>query len=417
MDFDDSPSEAAFRAEARHWIQANRPAYLDAELRRSASMSVDNVHLPILRGFDALAESRAWQRRKYDAGWVCIEWPKEHGGRGASPMERVIWLQEEGIYALLSHVFATGQGMGGSTLMAHGSEHLKQKHLRRLASGEDLWCQMFSEPSGGSDLAALRTRAERLPNGDWKLNGSKIWTTHAQLADYGLLIARTDPTVLKHKGLSMFVLDLKLPGVSVRPIRQMSGEACFNQVFFTDVVIPDEARIGEPGDGWRIALTTLMNERLLLGSTPDTGIDALLDLCATTSAGGQAAIDDRAVRAKVALWAAQSNGLKYAMMKAISDLSGGRPPGPEYSVGKLVADEMVQKVAEFALEVLGPSGVLAGPDDPASRFVSKLLKSPSVRVGGGTSEIQRNIIAERVLGIPQEPRPDKNIPYNQLTSG
>ena len=416
MDFDDNPSEAAFRAEARKWIAANKPSHLDAELERSVAQAVDIVHLPVLTNFDPLAESRAWQLRKYQAGWACVSWPKQYGCRAGSQMERVIFLQEEGIYAALSHVFQTGQGMCGTTLMAHGSEHLQQKHLRRLASGEDLWCQMFSEPSGGSDLAALKTRAERLPNGDWKINGSKIWTTHAQLADFGLLIARTDPDVPKHKGLSMFVLDLKLPGITVQPIRQMSGAACFNQVFFSDVILSDENRIGDVGAGWKISLTTLMNERLLLGSTPDTGIDALLALCATTKIGSHAAIDDPAVRAKIALWVAQTNGLKFAMMRAISDLSSGRPPGPEYSVGKLMADELLQQVCQFALDLLGPSGVLAGPGHPAAQFVGKLLKSPSVRVGGGTSDIQRNIIAERVLKIPQEPRPDKTVPYSQLAA-
>ncbi|WP_281017349.1 MULTISPECIES: acyl-CoA dehydrogenase family protein [unclassified Minwuia] len=413
MDFGDSPEEAAFRAEARAWLAENRPMELEAGLRRFAARDRSNVHLPELDGVDALQASKDWQRRKYDAGWACVAWPREHGGRGASQIERVIWEQEEGIYARLSHVFFTGIGMAGSTIMAHGTDAQKAAYLHPMASGEHLWCQMFSEPSGGSDVAGLLTRAERQADGDWRLNGSKIWTTHAQIADYGLLIARTDPSVPKHKGLTMFILDMKSPGITVQPILQMSGRSTFNQVHFDDVPLPDSARIGPESQGWRVALTTLMNERLLLGSTPSTGVPELIDLCTRVSVGGRPAIEDSGVRASIARWVAQSTGLKYAMMRSISDLSNGRPIGPEYSVGKLVANELIQQVAQFAFDLQGPAGAMVEESEELSQFMAVLLDSPSLRVGGGASEIQRNIIGEQVLGLPQEPRPDKDTPFNE----
>ena len=414
MNFDDNEQEAAFRAAARAWLDANKPKHLEARLIKAAAKEFSNVHLPDFDGEDPYPYCKEWQARKYAAGWACVTWPKEYGGRGASPMEGVIWEQEEGSYGQLTHVFNTGHGMAGSTLMVHGTREQKERYLRPLASGEELWCQMFSEPSGGSDLAGLRTRAQRTAQGDWIVNGQKIWTTHAHIADYGLLIVRTDPTVPKHAGLTMFILDMKSPGVTARPIKQMSGEAQFCEVFLSDVRIPDSARIGALNDGWKVSLTTLMNERLLLGASSRTGVEELVQLCKQLDTGLGPAIDDPGVRSKIALWVAQSYGLKYAMQRAVSDLSNGRVPGPEYSIGKLVAHEMLQAIADFALDLLGPAGTLVDESQRYTSLMTMLLKSPAGRVGGGTSEIQRNIIAERVLGLPSEYRPDKGIPFNKI---
>lgn len=414
MNFDDSPEEAAFRAEARDWLDANKPRMLENLLERASKREFTNVHLPDLGDEDVYRHCQAWQAKKHAAGWACITWPKQYGGRDATPMENIIWEQEEGIYAQLSHVFYTGHGMAGTTIMAHGTEEQKQRYLVPMASGAELWCQMFSEPAGGSDLAGLRTRAVRADDGDWILNGQKIWTTHAHFADFGILIARTDPMLPKHAGLTMFILDLRTPGVTARPIKQMSGESHFCEVFLEDVRIPDSARIGGVNNGWRVSLTTLMNERLLLGASAPTGVEDLVDLCATLDIDGRRAIDDPAVRAKIGFWIAQSHGLRHAMQRSISALSNGREPGPEYSVGKLLAHEMLQATSDYALDLLGPLGTLVHESEDYTAAMNILLKSPAGRVGGGTSEIQRNIIGERVLGLPADHRPDKGVPFNQI---
>ena len=331
-------------------------------------------------------------------------------------MEAVIWSQEEGLYAQLSHVFYTGHGMAGTTIMAHGTPEQKERYLHPMAAGRELWCQMFSEPSGGSDLAGLRTRAVRTREGDWIIDGQKTWTTHAHFADFGILIARTDPSVPKHAGLTMFILDLKLPGVTIRPIKQMTGQSYFCEVFLSGVRVPDSARIGAVNDGWRVGLTTLMNERFLLGASPCTGIGELIDLCQRLDTGRGLAIDDPAVRAKIALWTAQSNGLEFAMKRAQSALSHGRTPGPEYSIGKLVSHEMLQNIADLALDLLGPAGTLVDESEEYTYLMSMLLQSPAGRIGGGSTEIQRNIIGERVLGLPAAPQYDKRVPFNKRTS-
>jgi alkylation response protein AidB-like acyl-CoA dehydrogenase len=278
----------------------------------------------------------------------------------------------------------------------------------------------YSEPQAGSDLAALRTRAER--DGDhWVINGQKIWTSGAQHSDYGILITRTDPTVPKHKGLTMFFLSMKTPGIEVRPIKQANGQSGFNEVYFTDVRIPDAQRLGPVNGGWQVSLTTLMNERLSIGSGMSTGFPELLDFCSRIeTAEGKLAVDDRAVRSKLATWACRQSGLKFTGFRAISALSRGETPGPENSIGKLVAGPTMQEIAAFALDLQAQAGILVDPKLAAAtaRFQAMLLRSPATRVEGGTDEILRNIIAERVLGLPADVRVDKDVPFNQIpTSG
>jgi len=228
MNFDDTPHEAAFRAEARAWIQANAPTHLLPYLEKSGYGGIE------LGGLDPMKEAKAWQKKKYDAGWACLHWPKEYGGRGASPIERVIWNQEEGPYGALSGSFIIGHGMCGPTVMDWGPEEAKRELLPRLAAGEDIWCQLFSEPAGGSDLAGLRTKAERDGDG-WVINGQKIWTSGAHYSQWGILITRTDPDVPKHKGLTMFFLRMDTPGVRIVPIKQANGQSGFNEVYFDNV--------------------------------------------------------------------------------------------------------------------------------------------------------------------------------------
>jgi len=407
MNFDDTPQEAAFRAEARAWIDANAPRHLLADLENAGFGGLG------LTGVDPMTAQKAWQKTKAEAGWACLHWPKEYGGRGATPIERVIWQQEEAAFGKLSGVFIIGHGMCGPTLMA--SEEQKRRYLPPMAAGEDIWCQLFSEPAGGSDLAGLRTRAVR-DGDDWVINGQKIWTSGAQHCQYGILITRTDPTVPKHKGLTMFFLDMKSPGVEIRPIKQANGQSGFNEVYFTDVRIPDAQRLGAVGQGWSVSLTTLMNERLSIGSGMPTGFEELFDFCCRLDTGDGPAVDDRAVRSRLADWATKASGLKYTGMRAISALSRGETPGPENSIGKLVAGATMQDIATFALDLMGQYGAVSEPGLAAaqSRFQAMLLRSPATRVEGGTDEILRNIIAERVLGLPADIRVDKDVPFDQI---
>ena len=416
MNFDDTPEEAAFRAQARAWLEANAPLQLREGLIGAAAQTTSSVHPPELDGHDPVEVSKAWQERKAAGGWACMHWPAQYGGRGATPIQRVIWQQEEGAYAQLSNLFVVGHGMAGPTIIAHGSEAQKQRYLKPIVSGKEVWCQLFSEPSGGSDLAGLRSRARR-DGDDWVVNGQKIWTTHAQVADFGILLVRTDPTVVKHEGLTMFIVDMRSPGVEVRPIRQMTGEMHFNEVFFTDVRVPDSNRIGTVGGGWRVALTTLMNERLQLAAAIPTGVPEFFDLCCELETPGGRPIDDPAVRARLANWIARQRGLQWTMMRTISALSGGKPPGPENSIGKLVAGEIAQELCAFALDLQGAAGAIVDEGRSARSFQKMLLSSPAIRVGGGTAEIQRNILAEQVLGLPPDIRADKGIPFNKIPSG
>ncbi|HZR85604.1 MAG TPA: acyl-CoA dehydrogenase [Bradyrhizobium sp.] len=408
MNFDDTPEEAAFRSQARQWIEANAPKELEAELSKS---SLGRIRL---QNHDIVEVAKRWQKQKFDAGWTCLHWPKEYGGRGASPVERVIWQQEEGVYGKLTQPFQIGEGMCGPTVMAYGSEPDKRRLLPKLASGEDIWCQLFSEPAGGSDVAGLRTRAERQGD-EWVINGQKIWTSGAHYSDYGILITRTDPNVPKHKGLTMFYINMKSPGVEVKPIKQANGMQEFNEVFFTDLRVPDSQRLGAVGDGWNVSLTTLMNERMSIGARLATGFSEIFEFCSNLMTEDGLAIDDSATRSRLASWAVRNSGLKYTSYRAISALSKGERPGPENSIGKLVAGTMLQDIATYAMDLEGAAGVLNGPDaDAAGQFQQMLLSSPSMRIAGGTDEILRNIIAERVLGLPGDIRVDKDVPFNRI---
>ncbi len=401
MDFNDTPEEAAFRKEARAWLRANRPRKKDFE------------------GLNEIEKAKFLQKRKYDAGWACITWPVEYGGRGASPIEQVIWNQEEAKYDLPGAVFSIGQGMAAPTLMAWADEETKKRFLPKLASGEEIWCQLFSEPAGGSDLAALRTRAVK--DGDeWVINGQKIWTSGAHYSDYGILVVRTDPNVPKHKGLTYFWIDMRSPGIEIKPIKQISGESNFNEVYFTDVRISDSQRLGAEGQGWQVALTTLMNERASIGAGGGgVGVDSVFKLARKLTIDGKPAIENAAVRAKLADWYCQESGLKYTAWRTLSALSRGDTPGPENSIGKLVGAPKAQDMANFAIDLQEMAGVIRDPklSEAAALYQDTYMAIPGLRIAGGTDEIMANIIAERVLGLPQEPRVDKGIPFNEVPTG
>lgn len=412
MDFNDTPAEATFRTEARAWIQANAPKHLFAALSSSTfgGMNTGNE--------DPLQAAKKWQKKKAEAGWACLLWPQEYGGRAATPIQSVIWNQEEGVYGKLGGLFIIGQGMCGPTMVAFAGEEPKRRLLPKLASGEEVWCQLFSEPHSGSDLAGLRTRAEKVGD-EWVINGQKIWTSGAQYSDYGILITRTDPTVAKHKGLTMFFLDMRSPGIEIRPIKQVNGQSGFNEVYFDSVRIPDSQRLGAVGDGWRVSLTTLMNERLAIGGSIATGFPELNSLVQSLPISRDKAVNDSAVRSRLADWYCKASGLRNTAARAISALSRGETPGPENSIGKLVAGGMMQDIAKYAMDLQGFGSVV---NDPAiaegnARFQAMLLRSPAVRIEGGTDQILRNIIAERVLGLPDDMRADKGMPFNKIPSG
>ena len=411
MDFNDTPEEAAFRAEVREWIATNAPSHL-AEPLSSSTFGGTNTG-----DEDPLEAAKRWQKVKADAGWACINWPKDYGGRDATPIQNVIWREEEGVYGKLTGAFIIGQGMCGPTLMAYASEEQKERLLPKLASGEEVWCQLFSEPHGGSDLAGLRTRAEQ-DGDDWVINGQKIWTSGAHYSDYGILITRTDSSVAKHKGLTMFWLDMKSPGVDIRPIKQVNGQSGFNEVYFDDVRIPDSQRLGGVGDGWRVSLTTLMNERLAIGGSIATGVPELQELVDALPLDNGRAVDNPAVRSKLADWHAKAAGLRNTAARSLSALSKGEVPGPENSIGKLVAGGMMQDIAKYAIDLQGPGALIVDPAiaEGNARFQAMLLRSPAVRIEGGTDQILRNIIAERVLGLPEGLRADKGLPFNEIPS-
>ncbi|MBL6690735.1 MAG: acyl-CoA dehydrogenase [Pseudomonadales bacterium] len=412
MDFSDTIEEAAFREQVRAWISANAPEYLYEPLSTSGFGSTRTGD------YDPLTEAKKWQKKKADAGWACIQWPKEYGGRGATPIQSVIWNQEEGVYGSLSRTFIIGQGMCAPTMMAYASEEQKQRYLPKLASGEEVWCQLFSEPHGGSDLAGLRTRAEK-DGDDWVINGQKIWTSGAHYSDYGILITRTDPEVPKHKGLTMFFLDMRSEGVDIVPIKQANGDSGFNEVYFDNVRIPDAQRLGEVGEGWKVSLTTLMNERLAIGGSIATGFPEIKALVDELRIASGSAIEDPAVRSRLADWYAKSAGLKNTASRAISALSKGETPGPENSIGKLVAGGMMQDIAKFALDLQGLPGAIMDPEiaSGSARLQAMLMRSPAVRIEGGTDQILRNIISERVLGLPEDMRADKGLPFNKIPTG
>ena len=401
MDFNDTPEEARFREEAASWLAENAPT--------------DDA----FRALTPLEQAKVWQKQKYDAGWACMGWAPEFGGRGASAIEEVIWRQEESQYDLPASFFLIGQGMIGPTLMAWASDEDKARFLPPLASGEQVWCQLFSEPAGGSDLAALRTRAERDGN-DWVINGQKIWTSGAHYSDYGVIVVRTDPTVPKHKGLSYFYVDMKAPGVEVKPIKQLTGDSDFNEVYFTDVRVSDSQRLGEVGQGWQVSLTTLMNERAAIGgSFGQMDVSLAMSVAEEVEIDGRPALEDSAVRTRIANWYVQEAGLKYTGYRSLTALSRGALPGPENSIGKLVGAPKMQAMSSYLMDLLGASGAIADESLAAKAGIIQraYMGAPGLRIAGGTDEIMANIIAERVLGLPQEPRLDKGIPFNEVPTG
>ncbi len=412
MDFKDTPEEAAFRAEACAWLDANAERLQPGE--RAVGLAEGRAEPGVI------ARAQAWQAKKADAGWACITWPKAYGGRGATRIQNVIWNQEESRYRTPPNLFGIGQGMLGPTIMVHGSDEQKQRYLKPMLRGEEIWCQLFSEPSAGSDLAGLRTSAVR-DGDDWVINGQKIWTTGATYCKWGMIVTRTDPTATKHKGITYFIVDMKSPGIEIRPIKQINGVSGFNEVFFTDVRVPDRNRVGAVNDGWRGALTTLMNERAAIGGgvMGGPGLEDLVRLARQTDWNGRPAFEDREVRQRLARLYIRLKGLQYTGYRTQTALSRGATPGPEGSIGKLVGAPLRQEMASFAIDLQGPAGALIDRAAAAEEgaWQQAYLSSPGLRIAGGTDEILRNIIAERILGLPADARADKDIPFKDIPTG
>jgi alkylation response protein AidB-like acyl-CoA dehydrogenase len=399
VDLDDTPEQAAYRAKARSWLEEHKS------------------EAPVLQGPDALqdddeivAARRAWQGQLAEAGLAGVTWPKEYGGQGLGPIEQVLANQEIARAKVPGVLDAIGVGMLGPTIIAHGSEDQKSRYLGPMLHGDEVWCQLFSEPAAGSDLAAVQTRARRQDDGSWRLSGQKVWTTNAQFASYGLLLARTDADVPKHKGLTMFVVPLDGEGVTIRGLRQISGEAEFNEVFFDDVALDADAVVGGVGNGWGTALTTLMFERVTIGLGGE-GMGYNSTRFAAAIAGDEQARRDPEVRHQLGEISSELLAVRFTGYRTLTALQKGQIPGPEAGLAKVTIVSGAIKAGDLIADVLGPDALLE--DSEWSYMISFL---PGLKSAGGTEEILRNTIGERVLGLPPEPRLDKGIPFSELRS-
>jgi alkylation response protein AidB-like acyl-CoA dehydrogenase len=407
MDFDDSPEEAAYRAEVRDWIGAHGPDY--------SALPAAERHFGEPRH---LALAQAYQAKKAAAGYACIDWPKDWGGPGGTPIQQAIFSQEEMRAGAHSPYYTTGLGMLMPALLRFADKPTTERLVPEAVRGEKIWCQLFSEPASGSDSAAARCRAVR--DGEaWAVNGQKVWNTAAQFSDYGLLLTRTDPDVPKHKGLTMFWLRMDTPGVEVRPLREMTGRAHFNEVFLTDVRIPDSQRVGAVGEGWKVTVSTLMNERAAIASGIGISWPELERVARAVPAGEATILQNAAFREKLADYYVTAEAIRLLSLRTLTALSKGEPPGPEASAGKLLYTSQTQDLSNQAVEIQDEFGII---DDPAyaldaAAFQDRLLFSAGLRLGGGTDEILKNVIAERVLGLPGDVRLDKNVPFRDIPSG
>jgi len=391
-----------FRARARAWLAANAP--------RRDSGGDDGES-----GQATLADQKAFQAKLYDAGFAGITWPKEYGGQGLTGIEQIAWSQESRDYDLPNGAFFIGISMPGNTLVELGTEEQKKRYLPKMLRGEEIWCQLFSEPGAGSDVASLQTSAVR--DGDsWVLNGQKVWTSGAQFSDFGAILARTDPTKPKHSGISMFIVNMHAPGVTVRPLKVATGHSPFNEVFFDNVRIPADALVGEENKGWDAAVVMLRHERIAIGMmgssrTSPLGFESLRDLAA-----GLGRTSDQGVRRDLAELYARGRAMQLFATLLREETQAGRLPGARGSVAKLAGSELGRFAGSVAADVLGDQ-LAAFDSDEMYAVTTSIIAAPGSAIAGGTSEIQRNIIGERVLGLAKDPGVDRATPFNQLRVG
>jgi alkylation response protein AidB-like acyl-CoA dehydrogenase len=393
MDLNLTSEEQQFRDELRDWLAAHAPR--NWQHRRDESV---DAHFAFLRD---------WQRTLYEGGWAGISWPREYGGRGASLMQQVIFWQEMALANAPPMANVLGLGLVGPTIIAFGTEAQKARYLRKILSAEEIWCQGFSEPNAGSDLASLQTEARR--DGDeYIVNGQKVWTSYGWAADWCELVVRTDPAAPKHKGLTVLLVDMRSAGVEVRPLKQMTGETEFNEVFFRDVRVPTESVVGQVNQGWDVAIGTLMHERGTFGAglqiTYRRNMDRLIALARTVERNGRPAADDPVIRQKLAQCYAEVEIMRANQTRAFSRISATGVPGPEGSIQKIFWSELNQRLQQIAQELLGPYGQLEGHDPRAidhGAWSYGYLRARGNTIEAGTSEVQRNIIGHFVLGLPR----------------
>jgi len=392
MDFRDSPKEAEFRAEAHAFLEAHAPEQPPDVFDDEADEE------------ELLERSLDWQKTLFEHGWAAVTWPREYGGRGVGPIEQIIWNQELARAGFGENMFVVGVGMAGPTIIAHGSDEQKQRFLPPMLRGDELWCQLFSEPGAGSDLAGLACRAERDGDG-WVVTGQKTWCSGAHYAHWGILLTRTNPKAPKNKGITYFLLDMKSPGIEVCPLRQMTGSSHFSEVFLNEVRIPDASRLGAEGSGWAAARTTLMNERMAIGGMERMfSFDDLCELLRARPDGVDGAMRDEAAR--IYTWV---RTLDLLNKRIITKLGKGMIPTAEASVMKLAMARIISRGSSLALRALG-AGALLRP----GLWQNQFLYAPAFHIGGGTDEIQKNIAAEGVLGLPREPATDREVPFDEL---
>ena len=376
MDLTLTSEEQAFRDDVRAWLEGNHPG-------------------PEPEGEEAKFEfRRAWQRKMHDAGWAGISWPKEYGGRGATLIEQSIFSEEMSRTKAPAPANVLGLVMGGPVVIAHGTEDQKERFLEPILSGEEIWCQGFSEPESGSDLASLKTKAVR-ENGAWKVTGQKVWTTYAHEAKWCMLLARSDTDAPKHKGLTYFICDMEQDGIEVRPLRQITGEAEFNEIFLEGAQVPEENVVGGEGNGWNVAITTLMHERAGLGAASAISVRRDLDeLIELIKERGLA--DDPLIRQRIAELKIGVEALRLGAMRALTQQMKIGIPGPEGSISKWEWAMLNQGLTELAVDVLGPEAL-----EPDSEWAYRFLRARANSIEGGTTEVMKNIVAERVLGLPR----------------
>jgi alkylation response protein AidB-like acyl-CoA dehydrogenase len=403
VDLDDTPEQAAYRAQVRAWLEAH-----SAEAPVVGNPTDESSTHPLKDEHEIVAARRAWQGRLAEGGLAGVTWPKEYGGQGLGPIEQVICGQEIARAGVPGILDAIGVGMLGPTIIAHGSEEQKARYLGPMLHGDEVWCQLFSEPAAGSDLAAVQTRARLQEDGSWRLSGQKVWTTNAQFASYGLLLARTDADVPKHKGLTMFIVPMDAKGVTVRGLRQISGEAEFNEGFFDDVALDADAVMGGVGSGWGTALTTLMFERVTIGLGGE-GLGYNSDRFARALAADAHARRDPEVRRQLGELASELLAVRFTGYRTLTALQRGQIPGPEAGLAKVTIVNGAIRAGDLIADVLGPDALA-----PGSEWAYMISFLPGLKSAGGTEEILRNTIGERVLGLPAEPRLDKGIPFSEL---
>ena len=393
MDFTWSAEQEAYRADVRKWLEENRP--------QSLARGDD----PEMGGDDAAWQRlKAWHKKLYHAGWAGLTWPKEYGGRGATFIEQVIFQQELGRLNLPMGCNVLGVIMTGPALMQWGTDEQKKRYLNPILAGDEIWCEGMSEPGAGSDLASIQCRAE-LKGDEFIVNGQKVWTTIAHRADFVQLFVRTDPDVPKHKGMSALLVDMKAPGVSVRPLKQITGDSEFNEIFFEDVRVPKANLLGPLNQGWQVLVSTLMHERFGINeiSAAEVILAQLVELAKIAPLNGHTAADDDEIRQKIAEFAIEVTAKKYNGLRGLTKRLKGQPPGAESSIGKLVSTELSQRMVKFASRLLGPFTYMErrSPYAPDGDWLRRTLQSESFTIAGGTSMVQKNMIGERILQLPK----------------